>query len=82
MERERIGEGVRKNRKNVKNQEELSAVFSTESNKSYIYCNTFPWLYIASFPGLSCFYLPFAFAIIHRSGRLVENREGLGAFIT
>ena len=28
------------------------------------------------------FYLPFAFTIIHGSGRPAKNGEGLGAFIT
>ena len=28
------------------------------------------------------FYLPFAFTIIHGSGRLAKNGEGLGALIT
>ena len=37
---------------------------------------------IVLFPGLPRFYLPFVFTIIHRSGRLAKNREGLGAFIT
>ena len=30
--------------------------------------------HIASFPGLPCFYLPFAFTIIHGSRRQAENR--------
>ena len=34
------------------------------------------------FPGLSCFYLPFVFTILHRSGRLAKNGEALRAFIT
>ena len=38
--------------------------------------------HLASFPGLPCFYLPFAFTIIHWGGRSVKNGEGLGAFIT
>ena len=30
--------------------------------------------YLASFPGLLfCFYVPFVFAIIHKSGRLAKN---------
>ena len=37
---------------------------------------------VASFPGLSHFYLLFAFTIIHGSRRLAKNGEGLGAFIT
>ena len=31
---------------------------------------------LASFPGLPRFYLPFAFTIIHQSGRPVKNGEG------
>ena len=34
------------------------------------------------FPGLPCFYLPFAFTIIHRIRRPAKNWEGLGVFIT
>ena len=41
-----------------------------------------PHLCLASFPRLACVYLLFAFTIIHRSGRLVKNGEGLGEFIT
>ena len=37
---------------------------------------------LASSPGLPCFYLPFAFTIIHRSRRQAKNGEGLGTFIT
>ena len=36
---------------------------------------------LASFPGLPCFYLPFAFTITHGSGRPAKNGEGLGAFM-
>ena len=35
----------------------------------------------ASFPGLPCSYLLFAFTIIHGSRRAAKNGEGLGAFI-
>ena len=37
---------------------------------------------VPSFPCLPHFYLPFAFIIIHGSGRPAKNGEGLGAFIT
>ena len=36
---------------------------------------------LASFPGLTCFYLPFVFTIIHGSGRPAKNGEGLRAFL-
>ena len=36
---------------------------------------------VASFPDLPCFYLPFAFTIIHGSRRPAKNGEGLRAFI-
>ena len=37
---------------------------------------------LASSQSSPVFYLPFVFTIIHRSGRLAKNGEGLGAFIT
>ena len=37
---------------------------------------------LTSFPGLPCLYLPFAFSLIHGSGRLAKNRKGLREFIT
>ena len=44
----------------------------------------FPWglqvLFVASFPGLPHFYLPFAFTILHGSGRPAKNKMGKKRF--
>ena len=57
---------------NISNVQFVHSNLDTISNQKMIYlCTT--GILIASFPSLAWFYLPFAFTIIHGSGRPVKN---------